>query len=153
MACTLEQISVILSRTFKIINLTDTSFLPCINCVLMVTTATVCNVLSITFIIYSVYGAYILRVNCSDGARRRLLFSTCFFGVKATALHCQIPLSAVQCDVWTNLTVHVAGIVESFFPGVSFKSIDMLVLGGAFKVTCYADVSVWVYVIGSPTGV
>ncbi|GMH32437.1 hypothetical protein BSKO_00271 [Bryopsis sp. KO-2023] len=74
-----------------------------------------------------------LRVNCTDGTRRRLLFSTCFAGVKTTALHCQIPLSGLNTNTWTNLAVHAADLVEQFFPGVGWRSTDVIVVGGALK--------------------
>lgn len=69
-----------------------------------------------------------------DGVRRRMLFSTCFVDVKVTPLHCQVPLSGVRTKTWTNLIVHVSGLVEVFFPGAIYKYMELLALGGNFKV-------------------
>mmetsp|Transcript_20844 Transcript_20844/g.57835 ORF Transcript_20844/g.57835 Transcript_20844/m.57835 type:complete len:945 (+) Transcript_20844:71-2905(+) len=74
-----------------------------------------------------------LSVTTTDNTRRRLFVSSSFQDVKATALHAQIPLKYLRRDGWTNLVFHHASLVEGCFPKVTFRSLDLMVISGCFK--------------------
>ena len=60
----------------------------------------------------------------AGGTRRRLVFSKAFSEVKETPLHCQLPLSSIPENTWTNLALDLPSLVRSHFRGVSFKSCE-----------------------------
>ncbi|BFI04707.1 hypothetical protein MPTK1_1g16110 [Marchantia polymorpha subsp. ruderalis] len=75
-----------------------------------------------------------LRVSDTNYTRRKMYFSTSFSDIKATPLHCQIPISMVIRNKWLSLAFHVADLFNSCFRGgVSFRSIDIIVLGPVCK--------------------
>eukprot|EP00873_Tetraselmis_striata_P038313 jgi/Tetstr1/458577/TSEL_044980.t1 len=74
-----------------------------------------------------------LSVTTADSTRRRLFLSSSFQEAKATALHAQVPLQALQRDCWLNLAFNVASLVGDCFGGQPFRSLDLMILGGAFK--------------------
>lgn len=69
----------------------------------------------------------------AGGTRRRLVFSKAFSEVKETPLHCQLPLSSIPENTWTNLALDLPSLVRSHFRGVSFKSCDVIALGASCK--------------------
>ncbi|KAL3701491.1 hypothetical protein R1sor_019513 [Riccia sorocarpa] len=76
-----------------------------------------------------------LRVSDSNNTRRKMYFSTSFSDLKMTPLHCQIPITMVTRNKWLSLSFHVADLFNSCFRGgVSFRSVDIIVLGPVCKV-------------------
>lgn len=45
-----------------------------------------------------------------------------------------MPLQALQRDCWVNLAFNVAALVGGCFGGQPFRSLDLMILGGSFKV-------------------
>ncbi|KAL2649455.1 hypothetical protein R1flu_017583 [Riccia fluitans] len=76
-----------------------------------------------------------LRVSDTNNTRRKMYFSTSFSDLKMTPLHCQIPISMVTRNKWLSLSFHVADLFNSCFRGgVSFRSVDIIVLGPVCKI-------------------
>jgi len=74
-----------------------------------------------------------LSVTTADNTRRRLFLSSSFQDAKTTTLHAQIPLQSLKRDRWMNLAFNVAALVHSCFGGQPFRSLDLMILGGSFK--------------------
>lgn len=69
-----------------------------------------------------------LSISDTTRARRRLLFSTSFREPSRTPLHSRLPLSALQRDVWLNLTFDLVDLVASNFSGATFARLESLTL-------------------------
>ena len=80
--------------------------------------------------------AFSIAMNIKDRShtRRRLHFSSSFSDIKATPLHCQIPLVSLIRGKWLNLVLNVADFVSDNFPGQQLQCIDTLEIGGLSKV-------------------
>lgn len=65
-------------------------------------------------------------------ARRRLLFSSAFSDVRATPLHCQVPLRDLPRDEWVSLLLPLVELVPVCFSSasVAYKSIDSICIRG-----------------------
>ena len=74
------------------------------------------------------------EVAVRDGAdaRRRLLFSSSFSEVRATPLHCQVPLRDLPRDEWVSLLLPLVELVPVCFASesVTYKSIDSIAIRG-----------------------
>ena len=79
---------------------------------------------------------FALEMSISDTtrARRRILVSTSFRETVQTPLHTRLPLSALQRDVWLNLTFDLVALVATNFPGATFSRLESLALGAVCKV-------------------
>ena len=64
--------------------------------------------------------------------RRRLVFSSSFTDVRATPLHCQVPLRNLPREEWVNLLLPLVELVPVCFASESaaYKSIDSIVVRG-----------------------
>jgi len=71
-------------------------------------------------------------VRDAGDARRRLVFSSSFTDVRATPLHCQVPLRNLPRDEWVNLLLPLVELVPVCFSSESaaYKSIDSIVVRG-----------------------
>ena len=80
--------------------------------------------------------AFSIAMNIKDksGARRRLHFSSAFSDIKATPLHCQIPLMSLVRGKWLNLVLNISDFVRANFPGEAFHCIDLVEIGGISKI-------------------
>lgn len=74
-----------------------------------------------------------LSVQDHGGTRRRLIFSSAFSEVKATPLHCQVPLTAVRRGMWLNLVLNVADIVAANFRGQELRAVELIALGAVCR--------------------
>ena len=75
-------------------------------------------------------------VSDAESTRRRLLFSSSFSDVKATTLHCQVPLppTLVVEGQWVNLVLHMPALVAALFSsvqqgGVEFRAVESIAMG------------------------
>ena len=75
-----------------------------------------------------------LSITDKSHTRRRLHFSSSFSDIKATPLHCQIPLISLVRGKWLNLALNVADFFSANFPGQAFHSIDVVEIGGISKI-------------------
>ena len=81
--------------------------------------------------------AFSIEVAVVDGddARRRLVFSSSFTEVRATPLHCQVPLRDAPRDEWVNLLLPLDELVPACFPGsVGYKEIESIAIRGSCRV-------------------
>ncbi|QDZ18510.1 flagellar-associated protein [Chloropicon primus] len=80
--------------------------------------------------------AFSIAMNIKDKShtRRRLHFSSSFSDIKATPLHCQIPLISLIRGKWLNLVLNIEDFVWNNFPGQSFLCIDTVEIGGISKI-------------------
>ena len=80
--------------------------------------------------------AFSIAMNIKDKsqARRRLHFSSAFSDIKATPLHCQIPLISLERGKWLNLVLNVSDFVRANFAGQAFQCIDSVEIGGISKI-------------------
>ena len=64
--------------------------------------------------------------------RRRLVFSSSFTDVRATPLHCQVPLRNLPREEWVNLLLPLVELVPVCFASerAAYKSIDSIVVRG-----------------------
>lgn len=75
-----------------------------------------------------------MNIRDSGNTRRRLHFSTSFSDIKATPLHCQIPLINLIRGKWLNLVLNVADFVRMNFQGAEFQHVDTVEIGGISKI-------------------
>jgi len=81
--------------------------------------------------------AFSIEVAVVDGddARRRLVFSSSFTEVRATPLHCQVPLRDAPRDEWVNVLLPLDELVPACFPGsVGYKEIESIAIRGSCRV-------------------
>ena len=79
--------------------------------------------------------AFSIAMNIKDKShtRRRLHFSSAFSDIKATPLHCQIPLISLIRGKWLNLVLNISDFVRDNFPGQAFQCVDTVEIGGISK--------------------
>ena len=75
-----------------------------------------------------------MNIRDSGNTRRRLHFSTSFSDIKATPLHCQIPLINLIRGKWLNLVLNVADFVRMNFQGAEYQHVDTVEIGGISKI-------------------
>ena len=81
--------------------------------------------------------AFSIEVTVVDGddTRRRLVFSSSFTEVRATPLHCQVPLRDAPRDEWVNVLLPLDELVPACFPGsVGYKEIEAIAIRGSCRV-------------------
>ena len=70
-----------------------------------------------------------------DGTRRRLVFSSSFTEVRATPLHCQVPLRDAPRDEWVNVLLPLDELVPACFPGsAGYREIEAIAIRGSCRV-------------------
>ena len=94
----------------------------------------------LVFQIYVPPGQHIsfeVGISDTESTRRRLFFSSSFSDVKATPLHCQVPLPAslIVPGQWVNLSLHMPALAAALFSaqGVEFRAVESIAMGAVCK--------------------
>ncbi|KAJ8326926.1 hypothetical protein QVD99_005311 [Batrachochytrium dendrobatidis] len=74
-----------------------------------------------------------LAVSDLNGNNRRFFLSSAHKEIKATALHCSIPLVVAKRGTWLNFCLDLVSLVSDNYHGQTFRSLDSITLLGNFR--------------------